>query len=76
MLEQGRHSMDVIANEVGFSDRDRMRHAFLRTLGQPPQAIRRFGKESRVPSETPNDDCPETSSQAPDAKGTPRTDLG
>jgi len=47
MLEQGRHSMDVIAFEVGLYDRDRMRRAFLRTLGQPPQAIRRFGRQSR-----------------------------
>jgi transcriptional regulator GlxA family with amidase domain len=51
MLEQGRHSMDVIADEVGFADRERMRRAFLRTLGQPPQAIRRFGRASRVPPE-------------------------
>jgi transcriptional regulator GlxA family with amidase domain len=49
MLEQGRHSMDVIASEVGFSDRERMRRAFLRTLGQPPQAVRRFARESRIP---------------------------
>lgn len=51
MLEQGRHSMDVIADEVGFADRERMRRAFLRTLGQPPQAIRSLGRASRVPSE-------------------------
>jgi transcriptional regulator GlxA family with amidase domain len=48
MLEQGRHSMDVIASEVGFVDRDRMRRAFLRTLGQPPQAIRHVGRASRA----------------------------
>lgn len=41
MMEGGRHSMDVIADETGFADRERMRRAFLRTLGQPPQAIRR-----------------------------------
>jgi transcriptional regulator GlxA family with amidase domain len=41
MLEQGRHSMDVIAAEVGFVDRERMRRAFLRAFGQPPQMIRR-----------------------------------
>ena len=41
LMEQGRHSMDVIANETGFGDRERMRRAFLRALGQPPQAIRR-----------------------------------
>ena len=41
LMEQGRHSMDVIADETGFADRERMRRAFVRTLGQSPQAIRR-----------------------------------
>lgn len=41
LMEQGRHSMDVIAYETGFRDRERMRRAFLRSFGQPPQAIRR-----------------------------------
>lgn len=41
LMEQGRHSMDVIADETGFADRERMRRAFLRILGQPPQVIRR-----------------------------------
>lgn len=44
MMEQGRHSMDVIADETGFADRERMRRAFLRTLGQPPQAVRRVAR--------------------------------
>ena len=48
MMEQGRHSMDVIAEETGFADSDRMRRAFLRTLGQPPQTIRRNARESAV----------------------------
>ena len=41
MLEQGRHPVDVIARQTGFADRDRMRRAFLRAFGQPPQVIRR-----------------------------------
>ena len=41
MLEQGRHTIETIADETGFADRERMRRAFLRTLGQPPQALRR-----------------------------------
>jgi transcriptional regulator GlxA family with amidase domain len=41
MMEQGRHSIDVVARETGFADRERMRRAFLRAFGQPPQAIRR-----------------------------------
>jgi transcriptional regulator GlxA family with amidase domain len=41
MLEQSRHRVDVVAAETGFADPERMRRAFLRTVGQPPQAIRR-----------------------------------
>ena len=41
MMEQGRHSIDIVARETGFSDRERMRRAFLRAFGQPPQVIRR-----------------------------------
>jgi transcriptional regulator GlxA family with amidase domain len=41
MMEQTRHSIDVVARETGFADRRRMRRAFLRGFGQPPQAIRR-----------------------------------
>jgi transcriptional regulator GlxA family with amidase domain len=46
MLEQTRHPIEVVARETGFADRDRMRRAFLRTVGQPPQEIRR-GLEGR-----------------------------
>jgi transcriptional regulator GlxA family with amidase domain len=48
MLEQGRHSMDVIAEQVGFLNRDRMRRAFLRVLSQTPQDIRRSGRGART----------------------------
>ena len=48
LMEQGRHSMDVIAAETGFADRERMRHAFLRTLGQAPQVVRRSARNLRV----------------------------
>ena len=41
MMEQSRHPIDVIAQQTGFADRDRMRRAFLRNFGQPPQVIRR-----------------------------------
>jgi transcriptional regulator GlxA family with amidase domain len=41
MMEQSRHPIDIIARQTGFADRDRMRRAFLRIFGQPPQAIRR-----------------------------------
>jgi len=41
MMEQTRHSIEVIAREAGFADRERMRRAFLRAFGQSPQAMRR-----------------------------------
>lgn len=41
MIEQGGHSMDEVARETGFSDRERMRRAFVRACGQSPQMIRR-----------------------------------
>ena len=46
MLEDTDHSVDVIAEETGFADRERMRRAFLRAFGQPPRTIRRTGRSS------------------------------
>jgi transcriptional regulator GlxA family with amidase domain len=44
LIEQGRHTLDAIAEQTGFGNRERMRRAFLRTIGQPPQTIRRNSK--------------------------------
>lgn len=44
MLEAGRHSMEAVAAETGFIDTERMRRAFLRVFGQPPQAIKRAAR--------------------------------
>ena len=41
MLSQSRHPIEVVARESGFADRDRMRRAFIRVVGEPPQALRR-----------------------------------
>jgi len=41
MMEHSRHPIEVIARQTGFAERDRMRRAFLRAFGQPPQVIRR-----------------------------------
>ncbi len=48
MMEQTRHSIDAIAEQTGFADRDRMRRAFLRVFGQPPQVIRRNARANAV----------------------------
>jgi len=44
LIEQGQFPIDVVARETGFVDRERMRRAFLRAFGQPPQAIRRAAR--------------------------------
>lgn len=41
MMERSRHPIDVVADQTGFADRNRMRRAFLRAFGQPPLVIRR-----------------------------------
>ncbi len=40
-VEGGRAPIEAIASEIGFGDSERMRRAFLRAYGQPPQALRR-----------------------------------
>jgi transcriptional regulator GlxA family with amidase domain len=44
LIEQSRLTIDAIATETGFRDRERMRRSFLRTLGQAPQTVRRNSK--------------------------------
>ncbi len=40
-LETGSAGVEQVAHATGFGDAERMRRAFLRLLGQPPQAVRR-----------------------------------
>lgn len=44
MIEETHHPMDQIARKVGFVDIRRMREAFRRQYGQPPQTLRRVAK--------------------------------
>ena len=44
MIEQGRHTINVVAQETGFADRERMRRAFLRTFGVPADVLRRSAR--------------------------------
>ena len=48
MMEDGRHPIDTVARETGFADRERMRRAFLRAFGQPPQTIRRNARAAHA----------------------------
>ena len=43
-IETSYAPLEGIAEVVGFGDPGRMRRAFLRTFGQPPQALRRAGR--------------------------------
>lgn len=43
-VETGHEPIDRIAAHAGFGDPERMRRAFLRAFGQPPQALRRAAR--------------------------------
>jgi AraC-like DNA-binding protein len=45
MLEDSSHPVEVVAVESGFVDTERMRRAFVRAFGHPPQAIRRNARD-------------------------------
>ena len=42
LVEESRHAIDVVARETGFADPERMRRAFIRRFGHPPQTFRRL----------------------------------
>ncbi|RTD86729.1 GlxA family transcriptional regulator [Variovorax atrisoli] len=44
LIDEGNLALGVVARETGFGDPERMRRAFLRTLGQPPQSVRRVSR--------------------------------
>lgn len=41
MMQAGQRSIDRVAIDAGFGDRERMRRAFIRVFGHPPQTIQR-----------------------------------
>ncbi|NUY01464.1 GlxA family transcriptional regulator [Paraburkholderia youngii] len=48
MVEQGRHSLEVIARETGFRDRRHLREVFVRGYGVAPQALRRDARSNEA----------------------------
>lgn len=40
-MQEGTEPIEMIARNVGFGDKERMRRTFLRIYGQPPRALRR-----------------------------------
>jgi transcriptional regulator GlxA family with amidase domain len=57
LVEESRHAIDVVARETGFADPERMRRAFIRKFGHPPQTFRRVAHKGTaimpVPESTP-----------------------
>jgi len=48
MMETGRHPIEIIAQETGFGDRERLRQAFLRAFGKTPQAMKGILGQSAI----------------------------
>ena len=53
LVEESRHAIDVVARETGFADSERMRRAFIRKFGHPPQTFRRVANKATVVPATP-----------------------
>ena len=47
-VQSSGESIELVACSVGFRDPERMRRAFIRTFGQPPQALRRAARGARA----------------------------
>lgn len=47
-IQEGFEPMEAVARNVGFRDMERMRRAFIRIYGQPPQTLRRTARENKV----------------------------
>jgi len=43
-IEESRRTIDVIARDAGFGEPERMRRAFVRAFGHPPQSLRRSAR--------------------------------
>ncbi|WP_022722333.1 GlxA family transcriptional regulator [Rhodopseudomonas sp. B29] len=51
-LQDGSEPIEMIAQAVGFTDPERMRRAFIKLYGMPPQAIRRVDRQAREANAT------------------------
>jgi len=51
-VESGSEPIELVAARTGFGDPERMRRAFIRAFGQPPQALRRAAKANAAPAFT------------------------
>lgn len=49
-VESGSEPIERVAARTGFGDPERMRRAFIRAFGQPPQALRRAAKANAAPA--------------------------
>ena len=43
-VQESREPIEIVARAAGFADPERMRRAFIRAFGQPPQSLRRAAR--------------------------------
>lgn len=48
LIDADKLSVERIASKTGFSDPERMRRAFMRVFGEPPQALKRAARARRI----------------------------
>ena len=62
LVEESRHAIDVVARETGFADPERMRRAFIRKFGHPPQTFRRVANKGAAVPPVPQPGAVDTAS--------------
>jgi transcriptional regulator GlxA family with amidase domain len=50
-VQESAEPIEIVARQTGFSDPERMRRAFIRAFGQPPQSLRRSARANIVGSQ-------------------------
>ncbi len=50
-VQDSREPIELVARATGFSDPERMRRAFIRAFGQPPQSLRRAARAAAMPEQ-------------------------
>ncbi len=50
-VQDSREPIELVARATGFSDPERMRRAFIRAFGQPPQSLRRAARAATAPGQ-------------------------
>ena len=75
-VESGTEPIERVAMATGFGDPERMRRAFIRAFGQPPQSLRRAVKASSAAASLSRPDAPrQSATRDKESRSRPSTEV-